>query len=146
LDDRQVAGILAGKNLPAIAAGLTEWICNIASVTHQTAGRGKFTILVDGWEPKVEQQPGQPLALSIEERIGTDNNEPASSQLGQVTEDSVEVSFRLGKSGFGGADGKIDPFPGRSAYLSDCYYAYFSDEGVAAAADFTVYKRKRRLD
>jgi hypothetical protein len=27
----------------------------------------------------------------------------------------------------------------------DCYYAYFSNAGIAAAADFPVYQRKRRL-
>jgi hypothetical protein len=54
--------------------------------------------------------------------------------------------MELGKSGFWGSDGKIDLFPGRSAYLSECYYAYFSNAGIAAAADFTVYQRKRRLD
>jgi hypothetical protein len=32
----------------------------------------------------------------------------------------------------------------RLAYLNDCYYAYFSDAGIAAAADFAVYQRKRR--
>jgi DNA-binding transcriptional LysR family regulator len=28
-----------------------------------------------------------------------------------------------------------------SAFLSDCYYTHFSNAGIAAAADFPVYKR-----
>ena len=31
--------------------------------------------------------------------------------------------------------------PKRSAFLSDCYYTHFSNAGIAAAADFPVYKR-----
>jgi hypothetical protein len=30
-------------------------------------------------------------------------------------------------------------FP-QAGYLSDCYYAYFSNSGIAAAADFVVYQ------
>jgi hypothetical protein len=41
-----------------------------------------------------------------------------------------------------GSDGKMDPFPKRSTYLSDCYYSYFSNAGIAVAADFPVYQRK----
>jgi len=52
----------------------------------------------------------------------------------------------LGKSGFWGSDGKMGLFPRRSAYLRDCYYTYFSNAGIAAAADFPVYQRERWLD
>jgi hypothetical protein len=34
----------------------------------------------------------------------------------------------------------------RPIYLRDCYYTYFSNAGIAAAADFPVYQRERRLD
>jgi hypothetical protein len=44
------------------------------------------------------------------------------------------------------SDGKMCPFPRRSAYLRDCYYTYFSNAGIAAAADFPVYQAERRLD
>jgi hypothetical protein len=54
--------------------------------------------------------------------------------------------MELRKSSFWDPDGKMDPFPRRSAYLRDCYYAYFSSAGIAAAADFPVYQRHRRLD
>jgi len=54
--------------------------------------------------------------------------------------------MELGKSGFWGSDGKMGPFPRRSAYLRDCYYTYFSNAGIAAAAEFPVYQRERRLD
>ena len=40
----------------------------------------------------------------------------------------------------------MDFFPKRSAFLSDCYYTHFSNAGIAAAADFPVYKRERRHD
>jgi hypothetical protein len=36
----------------------------------------------------------------------------------------------------------MDLFPKRSAFLSDCYYTHFSNAGIAAAADFPVYKRE----
>jgi hypothetical protein len=49
--------------------------------------------------------------------------------------------MELGKSGFWDSDGKMDLFPKRSAFLSDCYYTHFSNAGIAAAADFPVYKR-----
>ena len=52
----------------------------------------------------------------------------------------------LGKSGFWGSDGKMGLLPRRSAYLRDCYYTYFSNAGIAAAADFPVYQRERWLD
>jgi hypothetical protein len=41
--------------------------------------------------------------------------------------------------GFGGPTAKWTLSP-RLAYLSDCYYAYFSNAGIAAAADFAVYQ------
>jgi hypothetical protein len=50
---RSGCGILTGKNPPGIAAGLSEWVRNIASITHQTTGCGKFTIPPRGLEPKV---------------------------------------------------------------------------------------------
>jgi len=54
--------------------------------------------------------------------------------------------MELGKSGFWDSDRKMDLFPKRSAYLSYRYYTNFSNAGIAAAADFPVYKRERRLD
>jgi hypothetical protein len=54
--------------------------------------------------------------------------------------------MELGKSGFWGSDGKMGLFPRRSAYLRDCYYTYFSNAGIAAAADFPVYQGETRLD
>ena len=44
------------------------------------------------------------------------------------------------------SDGKMDLFAKRSVYLRDCYYTHFLNAGIAAAADFPVYKRERRLD
>jgi hypothetical protein len=36
----------------------------------------------------------------------------------------------------------MDPFPRRSAYLSDWYYAYFLNAGLAAAAHFPPYQKR----
>ena len=46
--------------------------------------------------------------------------------------------MELGKSRFLGFRRKMDLFPKRSAFLSDCYYTHFSNAGIAAAADFPV--------
>jgi len=54
--------------------------------------------------------------------------------------------MELGKSGFWDSDGKMDLFPKRSSFLSDCCHTHFSNADIAAAADFPVYKRERRLD
>ena len=40
---------------------------------------------------------------------------------------------------FGGPTAKRTLSP-RLAYLIDCYYAHFSNAGIAAAADFAVYQ------
>ena len=42
--------------------------------------------------------------------------------------------------------GKWTPFPRRSVYLSNWYYAYFLNARLATAVHFPVYQRERRLD
>ena len=47
------------------------------------------------------------------------------------------------KSGFlGTPTGSWTLFPRRSAYLSDCYYEYFSNAGIAMVAALPVYKKR----
>ena len=54
--------------------------------------------------------------------------------------------MELGKSGFWGSDGKMDPFPAVGLSKRLLLRLFFSNAGIAAAADFVVYQRKRRLD
>ena len=77
---------------------------------------------------------GQPFEAVVHR-----NRKFADSPLEEAVCCEPVSEMELGKSGFWGSDGKMDPFP-RLAYLSDCYYAYFSNSGIAAAADFAVYQ------
>ena len=43
---------------------------------------------------------------------------------------------------FGTPTGSWTLFPRRSAYLSDCYYEYFSNPGIAMMAALPVYKKR----
>jgi len=83
LNDRQLCGLLTRENAARVDAGLTERVSNITPVADQSAGRGKLAILVDGRESVAKKQPGQPLALGIEEGIGADDD-PARPLLGYV--------------------------------------------------------------
>ena len=95
LNDRQLCGLLNRENAARVDAGLTERVSNITPVAHQSACRGKLVILIDGRESPTEKQPGESLALSVEEGIGADHK-PASTLLGYVSQHSIEVALRTG--------------------------------------------------
>src|SRR5262249_51860451 len=68
---------------------------SIRSVAQQTSGRGEITILVDRWHPVADSQCGELFASARKKCIGADD-EPARSQLDQLCEDLIKVTFGAG--------------------------------------------------
>ena len=62
----------------------------------------------------------------------------ADSLLEEAVCCELVSEMELGKSGFWDSDGKMDLFPKRSSFLSDCYYTHLSNADIAAAVDFPV--------
>ena len=93
--DRQVGRLFALENPAGIDAGQAVCVRNVRSVAQQTSGRGELAPLVDRRHRVAERQRGELFAPAREECIGADH-EPARSQLDQLCEDSIEVTFGAG--------------------------------------------------
>src|SRR5713101_337237 len=71
--DRQISRLPTLENSPGVNADQTIVIRFIASVAHQTAGRGKLAIVVDCGHRVADRQCGKLVAPGIEEYIGHDH-------------------------------------------------------------------------
>ena len=112
----QVGGLVALENPAGIVAGQAVCLRRVSSVAQQTSGHGKLTILVDRWHRVAERQRGELFAPAREERIAA-NHEPARSQLDQLCEDPIEVTFGAGIQDMKPARG-YEPLPAAPSVVS----------------------------
>src|SRR5665811_1245996 len=93
--DRQVGGLLALEDTAGIDANPTERIRKTASVAHQAASLGELAKMVDRGYRVADRQYGELFKPATEECIAA-NHEPARSQLDQLCEDTIELTFGAG--------------------------------------------------
>ena len=77
------------------AHGLSAAPGNISAVTHQATGHGELALIVDRRHRVADSQCAELFGPVNEECAGT-NHEPARSQLDQLCEDPIEITFGAG--------------------------------------------------
>src|SRR6516164_8987830 len=89
---RQIGRLTAFEDSPGIDPYEAMCFRNIIPVAHQTSGRSELAPLVDRGNRVLNRQGGELLDMAGEERVAP-NDQPPSSQLGQLLEDAIEVLF-----------------------------------------------------
>src|SRR5438876_673826 len=83
------------ENPAGIDSSQAVRVGNVRSVAHQTPGHSELASFVDRGHRVVSRQRGELFAPTREEKIRADY-EPAGSQLDQVSEVGIEVTFGAG--------------------------------------------------